>query len=66
MMARSDLTLDLGVSGGALIDVAHRIVELRTFENMWALIQVLALVGGVLALSMRAPAAPMHAKDTRS
>jgi hypothetical protein len=56
MIARSDLTMDLGVPGFSLLDLAHRIVELRTFDGMWPLIQVLALVGGVLAVRRLAPA----------
>jgi len=56
MMARSNLTQDLGVAGYSLEELAHRIVELRIFENVWALIHVLALVGAILAMRNRAPA----------
>ena len=56
MMARSNLTMDLGVEGYSLEELAHRIVELRAFDNVWHLIHVLALVGGIVAMRNRAPA----------
>jgi hypothetical protein len=56
MMARSNLTMDLGVAGYSLEDLAHRIVELRAFEGVWQLIHVLALVGGIVAMRNRARA----------
>jgi hypothetical protein len=54
---RSDLTLDLGVAGYPLSELARRIVHLRLFDNGAAPLPVLAVVGGALALRKRLPAA---------
>jgi hypothetical protein len=58
MFARNGLTQDLGVRGYSLEELGHRLVELRLFEHGWALILVLALVGGVVVVRSRSVAGP--------
>jgi hypothetical protein len=53
MFVRNGLTQDLGVRGFTLVDLAHRLVEMRLFENGWSPIVVLGLLGGVLAIRRR-------------
>lgn len=55
MLARSGLTQDLGLRGSSLADLAQRLFGMRLFENGWPPIEVLGLMGGVLALRSRSP-----------
>jgi len=50
MMARSDLTQDLGVLGSSLHELGRKLGEGGLFGSMWPPLFALGLVGGVLAL----------------
>jgi hypothetical protein len=56
MMARSGLTIDLGVQGGSLDELGRKLVEMRVFENLWPPIFMLGLVGAILVARARRPA----------
>lgn len=53
--ARSGDTMDLGHLGDPLAAVSQRFLELRTFQNVWAPVNGLAIVGAWLALRARVP-----------
>jgi hypothetical protein len=50
MLARSGLTLDLGVQGVSLEELSHKLIEIRLFDGGWQLILVLGMVGALLAV----------------
>ncbi|MEO8183438.1 MAG: hypothetical protein ABI895_31780 [Deltaproteobacteria bacterium] len=54
-MARSGDTMDLGHLGDPLGQVGQRLLQLRTFQNVWAPLQALSLLGAGLALRGRTP-----------
>jgi hypothetical protein len=53
MFARSDLTQDLGVRGFSVEDLAHRLVEMRIFENGWGPTVAIGLLGLVAVVRDR-------------
>jgi uncharacterized membrane protein len=53
-MARGDTTQDLGHAGDSLRAVGERFLELRTFQNVWAPVNALAMLGALVALRRRA------------
>jgi hypothetical protein len=55
--ARSQHTQDLGWLGESLPVVSQKLVELRTFQNVWVPVHGLALLGGWLAWRRRVPGA---------
>jgi hypothetical protein len=56
-MARSAYTQDLGWLGEGLAETSRKLVELRTFQFLWAPVQGLSIVGAWLALRRRVPGA---------
>ncbi|MFZ5896591.1 MAG: hypothetical protein ACOY0T_36385 [Myxococcota bacterium] len=57
MLARSPLTLDLGVAGVSRHNVAHRLLELSLFTNGARFWVVLGFVGAIFGLRRRIPGA---------
>lgn len=57
MLARSELTIDLGVAGVPMRDVGIRLMEGRYFQSMWALLVPIGFVGAFVALRRRLPGA---------
>lgn len=52
-MGRGDATQDLGRAGDSLGAVLERLVQLRTFKNIWPPVHALAIFGAVLAVRRR-------------
>lgn len=57
MLARSTLTLDLGVAGVTPADVAQRVIDQNLFLGLWGGLVPLGFVGAVVALKRRVPGA---------